>query len=326
MQLHRTTSFPNAVRRGVLGVALGGAAWHLWQRVISMTTFPPFARLIGELVAPEPGMEVYDPSAGAGMLLRAASGAASTKAGSNGSARLRLFGQEIDPLACALGRIVLSRGPADVVLARGDTLQEPAFVEGDRLRTFDVVVANPVWEQRVDPAVYRNDRFGRFGYGIPPAEYADWGWVQHCVASMKPEARLAVVLGVGALSRAAQSCGTSSETDIRKAFIEADLIEAVVWCSPDEPLLPARRLNDAIAPRVTESAIIVMSRSKRSPEHVLMIDASRVFRAQRRRPRATLDAIVETYRRGVAAPGAAIVHASTIAEHGYDLRPNRYQS
>lgn len=306
-----------ALRRSAMAASLGGTGWYVWQRVISMTTLPPFAHLLAALADPGPGMEVYDPSAGVGMLLRAAH-----RAVPNGS--VHLYGQELDPLALAVGRAVTDRGSRSVQLAGGDTLREPAFLDGDRLRAFDLVIANPVWDQLVEPEVWRADRYGRFTYGVPPREFADWGWVQHCIASLKPTGRVVMVVGAGALSRSAKGLGTDSERDIRAAIIDDDLVDAVVWCSPDDQLLAEGSLDRAVRTHLAQSAIVVLNRAKRSPGTTIMIDGSEVLRSQSFRPATTLNALVDIYRAGKPRAGATVVEIADLERSSYDLRPRQY--
>ena len=72
-------------------------------------------------------------------------------------------------------------------IALGDTMHAPANVDPDgHLQQFDLVTANPMWNQKFDDTTYENDSYGRFTVGIPPASSADWGWVQHMLASPRP--------------------------------------------------------------------------------------------------------------------------------------------
>src|SRR4029077_9608422 len=84
-------------------------------------------------------------------------------------APLRLFGQEINPSTFAIARMnaVLHEMEADIKI--GDTMHRPAFTGGDgRLQQFDIVTANPMWNQKFPPATYENDPYERFGRGVPP--------------------------------------------------------------------------------------------------------------------------------------------------------------
>src|SRR5205823_8261457 len=113
----------------------------------------------------------------------------------------------------------------------GDTFKNPQFRKNNRLQTFDRVVANPMWNQDWwKEADYDVDEFDRFpkGAGYPGGK-ADWGWVQIILASLKPQGRAAVVLDTGAASRGSGSANTNKEKDVRRWFVEQDLIEGVIY-------------------------------------------------------------------------------------------------
>ena len=116
----------------------------------------------------------------------------------------------------------------DADIALGDTIHRPAFTSGEgRLREFDLVTSSPMWDQKFHARTYENDPFERFK-NVPPSSSADWGWLQHMAASLKPIGRMAVVLDTGAVSRGSGNQGSNKERDARKQFVEADLVEAVV--------------------------------------------------------------------------------------------------
>jgi type I restriction enzyme M protein len=193
---------------------------------------------MARLLDPQPGMTVYDPCCGSGGLLIKCHLRLQETHGveANGRRRLpdavaplRLFGQEINAATFAIARMnaVLQEMEADIRI--GDTMHRPAFTGGDgRLRQFDIVTANPMWNQKFPPATYENDPYERFVRGTPPSSSADWGWVQHMAACLGDAGRMAVVLDTGAVSRGSGNSGSNKERDIRKQFVEADLIEAVL--------------------------------------------------------------------------------------------------
>ncbi|MFX8262749.1 N-6 DNA methylase, partial [Acinetobacter baumannii] len=76
-----------------------------------------------------------------------------------------------------------------------------------------------------------------------PSSSADWGWLQHMLASLSETGRMAVVLDTGAVSRGSGNQGSNRERDIRKAFVEHDLIEAVI-------LLPENLFYNTTAPGI----------------------------------------------------------------------------
>ena len=115
----------------------------------------------------------------------------------------------------------------------GDTFKNPKFRDKrGKLRTFDRVVANPMWNQDwFTEADYDADELDRFpsGAGFPGKSSADWGWTQHILASLKPEGRAAVVWDTGAASRGSGNAGTNKEKTVRQWFVDQDLVESVLY-------------------------------------------------------------------------------------------------
>lgn len=124
-------------------------------------------------------------------------------------APLKLYGQEINPSTFAMSVMNGFLHDMDATIELGDTMRNPAFVERSRLQQFDLVVANPMWNQDFPDEMYRADNWDRFERGFPPASSADWGWIQHMVASLKPNGRMAVVLDTAAVSRGSGNQGNS---------------------------------------------------------------------------------------------------------------------
>ena len=155
----------------------------------------------------------------------------------------------------------------------GDTFRNPRLVAGDStLQRFDYVLANPMWNQKeYDEAFYANDRWGRFDYGVPPSSSADWAWVQHMLASLNANGRAAIVLDTGAVSRGSGNKHTNRERDIRKGFVENDVIEGVI-------LLPENLFYNTTAPGI----ILLLNRKKPSErkEQILLINLSKYFENQ----------------------------------------------
>src|SRR3546814_1822878 len=91
--------------------------------------------------------------------------------------------------------------------------------DGNALRRFDLVIANPMWNQAFDPKIFENDAFNRFeeAGGITTGK-ADWAWLQHTVASLKDNGRAAVVLDTGAVTRGSGSKNEDKERNIRRWF------------------------------------------------------------------------------------------------------------
>ncbi|MBC7098257.1 SAM-dependent DNA methyltransferase [Candidatus Bipolaricaulota bacterium] len=285
------------------------------------------AMLMARILEPEPGMSVYDPCCGSGGLLIKCHLRLLERYGVEESdhrrlppqhAPLRLYGQEINPSTFAIARMnaVIHDMEADIRL--GDTMRHPAFCdEAGRLMTFDLVVANPMWNQSFPTDLYENDPYERFVYGVPPASSADWGWLQHMLASLNDGGRMAVVLDTGAVSRGSGNRGSNRERDIRKAFVERDLIEAVI-------LLPENLFYNTTAPGI----IIVINRRKRYPGEILLINASKRFAKGRPKNYLTeehIETISRLYHDWKAEEGlSAIITNEEAARNDYNLSPSRY--
>lgn len=183
--------------------------------------------LMTEMLEPQPGESIYDPTCGsAGMLLSAA---AHLKRRKKEWRNLRLFGQERNLLTSAIGRMNLFlHGIEDFRIVRGDTLAHPAFVEGDRLMQFDVVLANPPYSvKQWDRAAWSADPWGRNIYGTPPQGRADYAFWQHIIKSMNPKSgRCAILFPHGVLFR-------NEESAMREKLIAHDVVECILGLGPN---------------------------------------------------------------------------------------------
>ena len=178
--------------------------------------------LMTELLQPQSGESVYDPTCGsAGMLI---SCIAHLKALGKEWRNLEVYGQEINQLTCAIGRMNLFlHGIEDFHIVNDDTLKNPAFIEKGKLKQFDLVLANPPYSiSQWDRSAFENDKYGRNDYGTPPQSRADYAFIQHVIASLdEKKGRAAILLPHGVLNR-------NEEKTIRKAIVQSDCIEAVI--------------------------------------------------------------------------------------------------
>jgi type I restriction enzyme M protein len=176
-----------------------------------------------------------------------------------------------------------------------------------------------MWNQKFATSGYENDPYGRLTRGVPPGSSADWGWVQHMAASLNDSGKLAVVLDTGAVSRGSGNQGSNKERDIRKAFVEADLVEAVF-------LLPENLFYNTTAPGI----ILVVNGRKRHPGEILLVNGSQQF--SKGRPKnyledAHIEALARAYLDWQAQEKlAAVVTAAEAARNDYNLSPSRYVS
>ncbi len=290
------------------------------------------AVLMAHVLNPEPGMEVYDPCCGsAGLLIKCHLRLLETHGEQRNGHRqlpssvapLKLYGQEINSSTFAMARMNSFIHEMNAEIALGDTMNRPAFSEEGHLRRFDVVTANPMWNQKFPTEVYEHDPYERFDYGVPPSSSADWGWIQHMTSSLKEGGRMAVVLDTGAVSRGSGNTGSNRERDIRKAFVEGDLmnqgdlIEAVV-------LLPENLFYNTTAPGI----VLVINKAKAHPGEMLLINASKLFLKGRPKNYLTaehVDYSARLYHEWRAEEGlSAIVTTEEAAKNDYNLSPSRY--
>jgi len=131
-------------------------------------------RAMVEILDPDEGSEIYDPCAGTGGMLIVSHYHLLSK--KKEPQRLFLYGQEINAETCAIARMNVILHGLQAEIRQGDTLADPKFLEGNSLRKFDFLLANPMWNQDGYRDAMENDRLGRFPYGIAPASSADWGW------------------------------------------------------------------------------------------------------------------------------------------------------
>jgi len=287
------------------------------------------AIVMARILDPKPGETVYDPCCGSGgLLIKCHLRLLETKGKKrNGRLQLpsnvgplRLFGQEINSSTFAMSRMNAFLHDMEAEIALGDTIHRPAFTEGDgRLRQFDLVTANPMWNQKFDAATYENDTYERFKDGFPPSSSADWGWVQHMAASLNDAGRIAVVLDTGAVSRGSGNQGSNKERDIRKQFVEADLVESVL-------LLPENLFYNTTAPGI----VMVINKRKRKKGEILLINASKLF--SKGRPKNFLedkhiDQIATAYHGWRAEESvSAVISEADAAKNDFNLSPSRYVS
>ena len=230
--------------------------------------------LMARLINPEPYTTIYDPACGSGGLLIKPRLLFERTHPDKESQAPKIYGQELTATTYAMAKMnAFLHDFIGADLRIGDTFRNPGFVADDStLKHFDYVLANPMWNQKeYNESFYDNDRWGRFGYGVPPSSSADWAWVQHMLASLRANGRAAIVLDTGAVSRGSGNKHTNRERDIRKGFVENDLIEGVI-------LLPENLFYNTSAPGI----ILLLNRSKpiERKNQILLINLSKYFEKQ----------------------------------------------
>lgn len=206
--------------------------------------------LMTEMLKPESGESIYDPTCGsAGMLISAI---AYLKAQKKEWRNVAVYGQEINALTSAIGRMNLFlHGVKDFTIVNGDTLRAPAFVDGGKLRQFDLILANPPYSiSQWDREAFTADKYGRNFLGVPTQRRADFAFIAHILCSLnKKTGRCAILLPNGILNR-------YEEEDMRIAMIKHDYVECVIglgknlfYNSPMEACILICRTNKPVQKR-----------------------------------------------------------------------------
>jgi type I restriction enzyme M protein len=229
--------------------------------------------LMARIIDPEPGMEIYDPCCGSAGLLIKCQLVLQEKMSLRSHksfAPLKLYGQEYIAETWAMANMNMIIHDMEGQIEIGDTFKNPKFRKGNRLQTFDRVVTNPMWNQDWwTEKDYDADELDRFPKGAGfPGRKADWGWVQIVLASLNEKGRAAVVLDTGAASRGSGNANTNKEKDVRKWFVEQDLIEGVIY-------LPENLFYNTPAPGI----IVVLNKAKPKDRKgkLFLLNASREF-------------------------------------------------
>ena len=179
------------------------------------------------IMDPQPGESVYDPTCGSGGLLLNCVN--HLKEQGKEYRTLKMYGQELNLMTSSIARMnMFLHGIEDFHIERGNTLSEPKFLENDKLKKFDVILANPPYSiKRWDPAAWSNDPYGRNIYGTPPQGCADYAFQQHILKSSNNKSGRSIVLWPhGVLFR-------DSEKVFREKMLEDDVVEAVIGLGPN---------------------------------------------------------------------------------------------
>jgi type I restriction enzyme M protein len=182
-------------------------------------------RLLVQLMKPEAGMSIYDPTAGSGgMLIQ--SHQYIEEQGQNAN-DLELFGQENDPTVVAICKMnIILHNINRYTIEYGDTLEEPLNEKDGQLIQFDRVIANPPFSQNYNRATMQYT--ARFSYGFAPetGKKGDLMFVQHMLASCKRTGKVVVVMPHGVLFRGGK------EKEIRENMLKADVLEGIISLPP----------------------------------------------------------------------------------------------
>ena len=301
-----------AAGRDVIGDAyeylIGRFAAGAGKKAGEFYTPPEVSTLLARLLAPQPGDRICDPACGSGsLLIRCAKQV--------GGPDFSLYGQESNGSTWALAKMNMFLHDINADVQWGDTLKYPTLLQGDALRRYNVVVANPPFSlDKWGAEGAEKDRYDRFWRGVPPKSVGDYAFITHMIEVTFPNpqenGRVGVIVPHGVLFRG------GAEGKIRQALIEENLLDAVIG-------LPPNLFFGTGIP----AAILVFKRA-RTDRRVVFIDASRDFEAgtpqNHLRPE-DLDRIVATAQaREAVDKYAYVADFEEIAENDFNLNIPRY--
>ena len=255
-----------------------------------------------------PNTTVYDPTCGSGSLLLKVAYEATTK--------VTLYGQEKESTTAGLARMnMILHGNAMATIEPGNTLTDPKFKDGQGLKTFDYVVANPPfsdkrWSTGLDP---EKDPYGRFeSFGVPPDKQGDYAYLLHIVRSLKSTGHGACILPHGVLFRG------NAESDIRKALVRKGYIKGIIG-------LPA---NLFYGTGIPACIVLIDKQDAQARKGIFMVDASAGFMKdgpKNRLREQDIHKIVDTFTRQADMPRySRMVSLSEIEKNDFNLNLPRY--
>ncbi|GAA4336225.1 type I restriction-modification system subunit M [Flaviaesturariibacter amylovorans] len=219
------------------------------------------SRILAKVIGVSPKNSVaattaYDPTCGSGSLL--------LKVAAEAGKHITLEGQEKDVTTAGLARMnmILHNFPTANIMA-GNTLASPRFKDGEGLRTYDYVVANPpfsdkAWSTGLTPS---DDPYGRFAWGEPPAKQGDYAYLLHIIRSLKSTGKGACILPHGVLFRG------NAEAAIRRKLVDSGILKGVIG-------LPANLFYGTGIP----ACILVLDKENAGARKgIFMIDASKGY-------------------------------------------------
>ncbi len=251
----------------------------------------------------------YDPTCGSGSLL--------LKVAAEAGKRITLEGQEMDVTTAGLARMnmILHDFPTANIVS-GNTLAEPKFKDGQQLRTYDYVVANPpfsvkTWRLGLTPEA---DPYQRFAWGVPPTKQGDYAFLLHIIRSMKGTGQGACILPHGVLFRG------NAEAAIRRQLVSSGVLKGIIG-------LPANLFYGTGIP----ACILLLDKAGAAERAangtgIFMIDASKGFIKDGNKNRLReqdIHRIVDTFRRHADVPSyARLVPLAEIADAKNDFNLN----
>ena len=280
--------------------------------------------LLVKVLDPHENESIHDPAVGSGGILVTAGRVLKEKG--HDPTKLQMSGQENIYNTYILSRMnMILHGYTDARIRKGDTFTEPQFTTADGgLEQFDMVLANPPWNLKnwlhktetvkgKKKVVQIEDPYNRIKYGRPPAGSADWAWIQHMYASLKPKGRMGIVMDNGVLFRG------SKEKAARQAFVEMDVIDTVVG-------LPSNLFANTGSP----GCLVFISKQKPKDRKgkILFVDGSKDYlegKAQNHLREEDVQKTLATYHSFESVERyCTVANLDEIIENDYNLNISRY--
>lgn len=274
------------------------------------------SRIIAQVIGITPqntkaSTTAYDPTCGSGSLL--------LKVAAQSGKHITLEGQEKDVTTAGLARMnmILHNFPTANIIS-GNTLAAPKFKDGEQLRTYDYVVANPPFSDKtwstglVLGESGEGDKFERFAWGVPPAKQGDYAYLLHIIRSMKSKGKAACILPHGVLFRG------NAEAVIREKLVRSGYLKGIIG-------LPANLFYGTGIP----ACILVLDKENAAVRKgVFLIDASKQFIKDGNKNRLReqdIHKIVDTFVKQIDTPGyARLVDFEEIKKNEFNLNLPRY--
>jgi len=269
-------------------------------------------RLLVNIIEPQEGMTVYDPTCGSGGMLIQSKQYVEEQ-GQN-ARNLALYGQDNNGTVWSICKMnMILHNIPDAHIENDDTLENPMFIEEGYIKQFDRVIANPPFSQNYSRAGMKFPQ--RFHHGFTPetGKKADLMFVQHMIASVKPGGKMATIMPHGVLFRG------GAEKAIRESILKEGIVEAIIG-------LPPNLFYGTGIP-----ACVLVINKNRPPEQrntVLFINADAEFgegRAQNYLRPEDLEKITQVYRQRREIPHySRLVTLDELAANDYNLNIRRY--
>lgn len=262
-------------------------------------------RLISEILKNEPAKTIYDGAMGSGTLINEVQ---------KYHKEAHVYGQDISGNMVNFYKMMLIlEGKIEKLdnIKVGNTITQPAFLDGEMVKKFDIVVSNPpIMVKGYGFDIIQQDKYNRFYRGVPSKQSSDFAFLTHFVESIDKNGVGVLLVPGGVLFR------SGKEGIIRESIINENLIDSVI-------LLPSNMLcNTAI-----QMNLLIIRKNKKDKD-ILFIDASKYFKKEGRLYVLTdeyISKIVDIYnRRESEKKFSNLVEVSGVVENDYNLSVQRY--